>query len=66
MKLTKEQVAAYVDGGGLVCPFCDGAILDGGPVEVEEGAAFQEMTCGDCGEVWTDVYFLDHILGMED
>ena len=66
MKLTKEQVAAYVDGGGLSCPFCDGAIAYGGAVEVECGVAFQEMTCGDCGERWTDVYWLHHIFQMED
>ena len=66
MKLTKEQVAAYVDGDGLVCPFCGGAIGDGGSVDIEPGCAFQEMTCADCGETWTDVYWLHHIFQMED
>ena len=66
MKLTKDRVAAYVDGGGEACPFCGALNLSGDGIDIEYGQAFQEITCPECGEVWTDVYFLDHIFQMED
>jgi hypothetical protein len=52
----------YIDSRGLLCPFCETDRLEGGPITVSEGRAFQKVTC-ECGAEWTDGYELS---GMHD
>lgn len=48
----------YVKCGGICCPFCGGGNIEGGPVEIDGGDAWQEITCADCEADWTDHYTL--------
>ena len=57
-KLTKARKAAYVNGGGRCCPYCESGRLDGGERQYEGGVVSQAVVCLDCGENWTDVYRL--------
>ena len=66
MKLTQKQEQLYVDRGGSLCPFCEADNPEGGDIDIEYGAVYQEIRCLSCGEKWTDVYSLDHIYQMED
>ncbi len=36
--------------------------LEGGSVDIESGAANQQVTCLSCGQCWTDVYKMSHRL----
>lgn len=47
------------------CPFCDGEI-EGQSVDVDEGGAFQEVSCIDCGRSWVDTYCLTGINRVVD
>ena len=66
MKLTKAAHESYLDSGGAFCPFCMASNPEGGDIDIEYGAVYQEVRCLACGEKWTDVYSLDHIYQMED
>ncbi len=59
--LTKKIVRQYVKDGGVKCPGCGWSDLEGGFVEVQEGAAFQPMHCTNCGREWMDIYHLVNI-----
>lgn len=37
MKLTDEQKQAYIDAGGVRCPFCGSSGIQGGFVEIDSG-----------------------------
>ena len=43
---------------GVHCPRCNGTDLYGGPVDIDNGEALQEITCTDCKSTWTDLYKL--------
>jgi len=60
--LTDELKKKYIENMGVSCPFCcDCMNLEGGPVEVDAGEAWQEIKCTSCGEEWTDLYTLTGI-----
>ena len=42
------------------CPMCGGSEVEGGPINVEGGNAFQDISCmyESCGADWTDEYKL--------
>ena len=56
---TEIKQNEYVNNGGSRCPFCGSEVLEGlyAPV-VEEGTAYQEVTCFDCESKWRDEYKL--------
>lgn len=56
MKVMTE--GAYVEKHGLVCPHCRSDDIEGGPVEIEDDYAFQEVSCSNCNASWNDVYEL--------
>ncbi len=56
-RLTDSQKKVYLKGGGVKCPFCGSTDITGGFVEIEEGGAFQKVSCP-CGRSWIDVYSL--------
>lgn len=60
-RLTNAQAAAYVENGGVRCPFCDASDIHGRNVEINEGQATQEVSCCACDGAWTDVYMLSQI-----
>lgn len=40
------------------CPCCDDSNVEGGFVEIDAGAAWQNVTCINCSFSWTDNYKL--------
>lgn len=62
MKYKKE----YLKAGGIFCPFCKCTDIIGGPVEIEEGWALQEMTCSECHGVWQDQYKLKAVVKISE
>lgn len=53
--LTDKQ---YVANDGLRCPFCFADDIRGESFNVENGYVYQEVSCGECGESWEDLYQL--------
>lgn len=61
--MTAEQARAHFRFGGIECPYCeDSANFDCGSVKIEEGAAYQQCTCRNCGRTWTDSYHLAAVI----
>ena len=50
--------AEYLEHKGTQCPYCEGTMLQGGPVNIDAGTASQEIFCNDCGSAWADTYTL--------
>lgn len=61
-KLTPK---AYVQRGGCRCPACGDERIEGDPVEIMGGSAYQDVTCTECGATWTDVYELTGYTNLE-
>lgn len=59
--LTKEQKQKYLESGGAKCPHCDSTDIDGGSMQTDSNIAWQNISCNDCEEVWTDIYTLTEI-----
>lgn len=60
MSTEKEPMsqAEYVQMKGAQCPFCRSTDIEGGPFNVNEGTASQEMGCNECDAEWADTYTL--------
>lgn len=58
--MSQEQMtdAEYRECKGLNCPYCRSTEIEGGSVTVENGQAFQDISCNECDEEWTDSYDL--------
>jgi hypothetical protein len=48
----------YAEKRGLHCPNCGSTQFEGGPVEIDEGIAWQEIGCSNCPATWNDIYAL--------
>ncbi|MBW3598183.1 MAG: hypothetical protein KY475_13045 [Planctomycetes bacterium] len=57
-RLTKEQVTAYLEKRGNLCPYCESEQIEGQSIEVNDGFATQEVICLNCSAVWMDEYRL--------
>lgn len=55
--LTKEQKKNYLKKSHL-CPFCKSDNICGGDCEINDGRAYQTVTCNDCNKSWSDCYEL--------
>ena len=62
MKYKKE----YLEAKGTFCPFCKGDDITGGPVEIDDGYALQEVTCVDCHATWQDQYKLKFVVKVNE
>lgn len=60
--LNPAQVREYIKTGGIFCPRCKSANIEGTEVEIDAGAAYQDMSCSDCNLKWTDGYSLDRVI----
>ena len=65
MNLTEKQKKAYIEGGGVCCPFCGGSDIEGQSIEVDAGQATQSMGCLTCDREWTDQYVLTDVIPAE-
>ena len=52
------QEEKYVAEGGLLCPQCGSAEINGGSLEVDCCGVTQDCTCTACGAFWKDHYAL--------
>ena len=50
--------AEYVAKLGTNCPVCQSTQLEGSSVDIDGGAASQEIRCKTCGASWNDIYTL--------
>lgn len=62
MKLTAERRNAYIEAGGIYCPFCNSPDIEGEFVEVAAGRATQPLYCLTCQRHWTDHYVLSDVV----
>ena len=58
--MSEDRSIARHDFDPDACPECAGLNIDGSVgFDVEGQEARQEVSCGDCGCVWVDVYRID-------
>ena len=48
------------------CPVCESTMVEGGHVDINNGHAYQNITCTDCGASWKDVYKLQQYRNLHD
>lgn len=48
----------YAKQGGVRCPVCRSANIEGDRVEIDDSGAWQAVDCADCGAAWIDTYKL--------
>jgi len=65
MRLTDQAKQAYLDSGGIHCPYCGSEQTEGRAVEIDAGKARQPMACLACNREWTDVYTLQDVQEKE-
>lgn len=68
-RLTKRQIAKYINGGWECCPYCgSGNIFQTTDPEIGRNLVHCAQGCSDCDKEWMDIYTLTHIeeLGDED
>ncbi len=59
MSLVKnEDYVELARRGNQICIKCRAEDCEGGNITVENGRAYQDMTCAHCGHEWTDIYQL--------
>ena len=51
-------VLQYMTNGACKCPVCHSEEIEGGPIEIDAGQAWQPMSCNACPATWNDVYKL--------
>lgn len=56
----------YVEAMGTLCLFCGSEQIEGGPVEIDDGRAWQHMKCNDCDSEWDDLYDLSGCANEQD
>ncbi len=61
MELTEDQMKAYIAAGGVRCPICGSADIEGAQVEIDGGRATQTVSCVRCCAEWIDDYVLTGI-----
>lgn len=57
---TFSTIESYLSGN-YHCPFCKDGNIEGGPIEVDGNAAWQDISCTDCKKQWRDEYTLTAI-----
>lgn len=57
-ELTPLERERYLVADSSSCPFCETWDIDGGPMDIESGSAYQDITCNRCGGTWVDRYRL--------
>ena len=60
-KLTVKKIEKYLKRGAS-CPRCGEEVsIEGEQLNVDGNEARQEMSCFECGLIWTDIYVLARI-----
>lgn len=53
---------AYINSGGVKCPYCGSTDIEGGSREQDDNYMLQEVLCLTCSHSWTDQYTLTDII----
>jgi hypothetical protein len=56
-ELMQDHVT-YLRSSGGYCPSCGSNIIEGSFVDIENGHAYQKISCNNCDAVWDDIYKL--------
>lgn len=56
--VTELKLKRYLLNGNHACPICSSDSITGGFIEVDDGKAWQEVVCNECGNTWNDLYTL--------
>lgn len=59
---TQEE---YIEDSGE-CPRCGSDEIEGEEITIENGQAFQDVSCFQCGLRWQDQYLLNKFIILED
>ena len=51
----------YIKRNGANCLYCESHELTTGPCGQDDFGIAQEVSCGDCGKKWTDIYTLTDV-----
>lgn len=65
IKGLSNEEKKYIEEGGTKCPHCDSDNLEGGYINIDDGSAWQAVTCQDCCSEWTDIYTLTGIENLK-
>lgn len=57
-RFTEDQITNYLAHRGARCIACTSEDITGESVTIEDGKAFQEVSCNACKERWVDIYRL--------
>lgn len=49
----------YACDNASICPVCESGMIEGDVIDINEGRAYQDITCTECGSSWTDVYRIE-------
>jgi len=60
-KLSKSAKKRYIELGGIKCPFCLSDHIEAGKYYPEANFIYQDVSCLDCHEDWSDQYTLTDI-----
>jgi uncharacterized Zn finger protein len=61
-ELTNEDVTAYVESNGILCPYCGGNEMTCDSDFPETGGMNARVSCDECGAVFAETYKL---VGMD-
>jgi hypothetical protein len=56
--LDAAAINQYLLTGGTSCPSCLSSNIEGGSIDIDQGRAWQNVSCTECGLEWTDGYQL--------
>jgi transposase-like protein len=63
--ITKEQESEYLENGGTKCPVCGSDDMVDGGTDFNGSILYQNVSCNDCQEEWTEEYKLSGISEAE-
>ena len=64
--MKKMTSVDYVKERGERCPACRNPQTEGGPVDIVDTRAEQEMSCTECDSTWKDIYKLTGFVELDD
>lgn len=59
--LSEEKIKEYIEKDNPQCPYCNSENLYYDSIEIADNKAYQEISCIDCNNCWSDVYTLTTI-----
>ena len=59
---SESQIKKHLNKKGTTCPDCGDTMISGDSFVVDNGTAYQDMQCYNCGAFWRDVYRLVDVI----